>query len=414
MPLSRSQYSNKRIIVIGGGPAGLIAAETIAHAGCPVTVYDQKPSVGRKFLMAGRGGLNLTHNEEFPAFLGRYNRAEDWLAPSLSDFTPKDLRDWCEGLGEQTFVGSSGRVFPKSMKTSPLLRSWLKRLDALDVKFKPRHRWLGWDDKHQLHFQSHADGEHAIKANATVIALGGASWPRLGSDGSWTEILDQAGVPLAPLQPANCGFLVDWSQYFKDRFEGTALKNVKMSHEGVEARGDAIITSYGIEGGVIYALSSGVREELALNGQAQILLDLRPDVPEDALGTRLAKKRKGQSLSNHLRKAAGLSPQAINLLRESRNGPPPESAPELAALIKALPLVMTAPRGIDRAISSAGGIKRDGVTSDFMLSAKPGVFAAGEMLDWEAPTGGYLLQASFATGVAAAKGALKWIAQDLS
>ncbi|MGJ4925677.1 TIGR03862 family flavoprotein [Bradyrhizobium sp. HKCCYLS2038] len=404
--------SSKHIAVIGAGPAGLMAAEVLAAGGAAVTVYDAMPSVARKFLMAGRGGLNLTHSEELAAFLTRYRDAADWLAPSIQAFSPQQLRDWCEALGQPTFVGSSGRVFPVAMKASPLLRAWLRRLAAQGVRFELRHRWSGWDDQGRLNFDT-LGGPRTVAADAAVLALGGASWPRLGSDGGWVPILTAKGVAIAPLRPANCGFKVSWSDIFRDRFEGQPLKGIALSFGDRSVRGEAVVTRDGIEGGAVYALSAELREAIALHGEAVLHIALRPDVETADLIKKLSVPRGKQSFSNVLRKALQLSPVAIGLLQEvaktqglSLSSLSPD---RLAALINAVPIRLTGTAGLARAISSAGGIAQSELDENYMLQRLPGVFAAGEMLDWEAPTGGYLLQASFATGVAAGKGALRWL-----
>lgn len=389
-----------------------MAAEVLAAGGAAVTVYDAMPSVARKFLMAGRGGLNLTHSEELAAFLSRYRDATDWLAPSIQAFSPQQLRDWCEALGQPTFVGSSGRVFPVAMKASPLLRAWLRRLDAQGVRVELRHRWTGWDDRGHLIFAT-PDGPHTVAADATVLALGGTSWPRLGSDGGWVPILAAKGVAITPLRPANCGFTVGWSDIFRDRFEGQPLKSIALSFRGRSVRGEAVITRDGIEGGAVYALSAELREAIALHGEAVLHIALRPDVETADLIKKLSVPRGKQSFSNVLRKTLQLSPVAIGLLQEvaKTQGLSLSSlSPDwLAALINAVPIRLTGTAGLARAISSAGGIAQSELDEKYMLQRLPGVFAAGEMLDWEAPTGGYLLQASFATGVAAGKGALRWL-----
>ncbi|CCD85528.1 conserved hypothetical protein; putative signal peptide, flavoprotein [Bradyrhizobium sp. ORS 285] len=404
--------SSKQIAIIGAGPAGLMAAEVLAEGGARVTVYDAMPSVARKFLMAGRGGLNLTHSEELTAFLSRYREAAPWLAPAIRAFSPQQLRDWCEALGEPTFVGSSGRVFPVAMKASPLLRAWLRRLDVQGVRIELRHRWTGWDDRGHLIFDT-PNGPHTIAADAAVLALGGASWPRLGSDGGWVPILAAKGIAIAPLRPANCGFTVGWSDIFRDRFEGQPLKGIALSFGERSVRGEAVITRTGLEGGAVYALSAELREAIAVHGEATLHVALRPDVDVADLIKKLSAPRGKQSFSNMLRKALQLSPIAIGLLQEAAKiqglSLSSLSPDRLAALINAVPIELTGTAGLTRAISSAGGIARDELDANFMLRRLPGVFAAGEMLDWEAPTGGYLLQASFATGVAAGKGALKWL-----
>ena len=402
----------KNVAVIGAGPAGLMAAEVLAQGGAAVTIYDAMPSAGRKFLMAGRGGLNLTHSEPLPAFLARYREAMPHLKAAIEAFPPQALRDWSEALGQKTFVGSSGRVFPKAFKASPLLRAWLRRLDSQGVKLALRHRWAGWDDRGRLHFEA-PDGMHVVTPGATVLALGGASWPRLGSDGTWAETLAAKGVKISPLRPANSGFTVAWSDIFRDRFEGQPLKGVALTFGKHSVRGEAIITRTGIEGGAVYALSAELREAIGRDGSAALNVVLRPDSEIGELITKLSAAKGKQSLSNFLRKAANFSPVAIGLLQEAAKASGTSlaslSPAELARLIQAVPVQLSGLAPIARAISTAGGISFDELDDAFMLRRIPGVFAAGEMLDWEAPTGGYLLQASFATGVAAGKGALKWL-----
>jgi uncharacterized flavoprotein (TIGR03862 family) len=390
-----------------------MAAEVLANGGASVTVYDTMPSAGRKLLMAGRGGLNLTHSEPLPQFLTRYRAAMPPLSAAITAFPPEALRAWSEALGQPTFVGSSGRVFPEAFKASPLLRAWLRRLDSLSVQFKLRHRWTGWDDdERRLAFQA-PDGRHLVETSAAVLALGGASWPRLGSDGAWAESLAARGVRISPLRPANCGFTVAWSDIFRDRFEGHPLKGVVLSLGEHSVRGEAVITRAGIEGGAIYALSADLREAIAGSGRATLGIALRPDMEIKQMIARLSAPRGKQSFSNWLRKAAQLSPVDIGLLREAAmaSGLPLSShaSASLAELINAVPVELNGTAPIARAISTAGGIAFDELDADFMIRRLPGVFAAGEMLDWEAPTGGYLLQASFATGAAAARGALKWL-----
>jgi uncharacterized flavoprotein (TIGR03862 family) len=405
--MSRTQMS--RAAVVGAGPAGLIAAERLATAGVSVTVYDRMPSVGRKFLLAGRGGLNLTHSEPLERFLDRYHPQHAALRTAIAAFPPERLRDWCERLGQPTFVGTSGRVFPKAMKASPLLRAWLRRLDDAGVTFAMRHRFIGWQNG-ALAF-ARSDGSVVTdRPDVTVLALGGASWPRLGSDGGWVTALAEAGIAISPLQPANCGFRIQWSEPFRSRRAGAPLKRIVVTFGGDSARGEAVLTSDGIEGGAIYALSAPLREAIAREGSATLAIDLRADLIQADLAASLAKRRVKESLSNTLRKNARLSPPAIDLLREVAIGQGRELAArapgELAAFIKAVPVRLTGIADIARAISTAGGISFDEIDERFMLRKLPGVFVAGEMLDWEAPTGGYLLQASFATGVAAAEGAL--------
>ena len=394
-----------------------MAAEVLAQGGVSVTVYDAMPSAGRKFLMAGRGGLNLTHSEPLPQFLARYREAAPKLQAAIAAFPPEALRAWSEALGEPTFIGSSGRVFPKAFKASPLLRAWLRRLDAAGVQFAFRHRWSGWDEEARLLFQT-PEGARSVAAGATVLALGGASWPRLGSDGGWTRILADKDIAIVPLRPANCGFTVGWSNIFRSRFEGQPLKGIALMFGAQAVRGEAVITRAGIEGGAVYALSAELREAVATTGEAILHVALRPDIDQAELARRLSASRGKQSFSNFLRKAVQLSPVAVGLLQEAAIGIgaslstlPPD---RLAGLINAVPVRLMAIAPIDRAISSAGGISFDEIDLDFMLRKLSGVFAAGEMLDWEAPTGGYLLQASFATGAAAGRSALKWFARQNS
>lgn len=386
------------IAVIGAGPAGLMAAETLARAGLAVTVFDRMPSPGRKLLMAGRGGLNLTHSEGMADFLERYGAARDWLAPAIGAFGPEALVAWAEGLGQPCFTGTSGRVFPTALKASPLLRAWLARLEGLGVRMAMRARWTGWDAAGALAFE----GMAPVRARAVVLALGGGSWPRLGSDGGWTGLLED----VAPLRPSNCGFAVGWSEVFRSKFAGAPLKRIALGFAGRWVRGEAVVTAAGIEGGAVYALSGPIREAIAAAGEATVRVDLRPDLTLAALRERLGGDRRGQSLGNFLRKAAGLAPVGIGLVQEALHGGAQEG---LAELVKAAPVQLVAPMGIERAISSAGGVRRAAVDERFMLRKRPGVFVAGEMLDWEAPTGGYLLQGCFATGAAAARGVLAWL-----
>jgi uncharacterized flavoprotein (TIGR03862 family) len=411
-----SSILKNEVAIIGAGPAGLMAAEVLAQGGVRVTIYDAMPSAGRKFLMAGRGGLNLTHSEPLPEFRARYGAAEPHLAAAIEAFPPETLRAWSAGLGQPTFAGSSGRIFPETFKASPLLRAWLRRLDGIGVKFALRHLWTGWNDDGQLLFQT-PEGQCAVDARATVLALGGASWPRLGSDGAWTKTLAAKAVTSAPLRPANCGFAVAWSEIFRDRFEGHPLKGIGLSFGQHTVRGEAMITRAGIEGGAVYALSADLREAIIAAGEATLYVALRPDLTSVELTARLSAPRGKQSLSNCLRKAAHLSPAGIGLLQEAAitSGVSLASlSPEnLAGLINAVPVRLNGVAPIARAISTAGGISFDELDADLMIRRLPGVFAAGEMLDWEAPTGGYLLQASFATGAAAARGALKWLSRRM-
>jgi uncharacterized flavoprotein (TIGR03862 family) len=414
---NQSSTSRANVAVIGGGPAGLMAAEVLAGGGARVTLYEQMPSAGRKFLLAGRGGLNLTHGEELERLLERYGAAKPHLRAAIEAFSPADLRAWSEGLGQVTFVGSSGRIFPQALKASPLLRAWLRRLAAMGVRFEPRHRWVGWDAAGELIFDA-PPGRVSVHADATVLALGGASWPRLGSDGGWVEAVSKAGVMVTPLMPANCGFLADWSEVFSNRFEGQPLKRIEVSFAGHPVRGEAIITRSGLEGGAIYALSAPLRTAIAVHGEAVIHIDLRPDITAADLEQRLRAPRGKQSLATFLRKTLALAPVAVGLLHEAAMAVPQRLsalAPQaLAELIEAVPVRLSGVAPLSSAISTAGGIAFDEINESFMLRGRPGVFVAGEMLDWEAPTGGYLLQATFSTGAAAARGALDWLAHRFS
>ena len=406
-----------QIAIIGGGPAGLMAAEVLACGGARVTLYERMASAGRKFLLAGRGGLNLTHSEELERLLERYGAATPGLRAAIAAFPPTALRAWCEGLGQATFVGSSGRVFPQAFKASPLLRAWLRRLAAAGVEFKPRHRWVGWDDGGALVFDGPA-GRVTVLADATILTLGGASWPRLGSDGGWVDAVTKAGIKVTPLLPANCGFMAGWSEVFSRRFEGQPLKRVEVSFAGRMVRGEAIITRSGLEGGATYALSAPLREAIAAAGDAVVSIDLRPDIAAAELARRLSAPRGKQSLATFLRKTLALAPVAVGLLHEATIASPERlsaMAPvALAALIKAVPVRLRGVAPLASAISTAGGIAFEEIDARFMLRRRPGVFVAGEMLDWDAPTGGYLLQATFATGAAAARGALAWLEHPVS
>lgn len=396
----------RRVAIIGAGPAGLFAAETLAQTGHAVTVYERMPSVGRKFLMAGRGGLNLTHSEPFDRFTRRYGVLPPALDAALAAFPPAALIAWCEGLGEPTFTGTSGRVFPQGFKASPLLRAWLRRLATLGVTLRTRHDWRGWDEEGRLVFAT-PDGSVTAAPDATVLALGGASWPRLGADGSWQAILGAAGAAIAPLQPANGGVRIGWSDHVAGRFAGTPLKRIAAACGDSHVRGEAMVTADGLEGGAIYALGPAIRAALAQGGSAPLMLDLRPDLTEAALAARLEDRGKGRSLATRLAKA-GLPPVAAGLMREAQGGPLPADPLALARLAKATPLAVTGLAGLERAISTAGGVRFDALDG-WMLRARPGLFLAGEMLDWDAPTGGYLLQACFASARAAATQAAAWL-----
>lgn len=396
------------IAVIGAGPAGLMAAEVLAQQGKTVAVFDAMPSAGRKFLMAGKGGMNITHSEPFELFLSRYGGRQAQLAPLLHTFTPDDLRAWIHGLGIDTFIGSSGRVFPTGMKAAPLLRAWLHRLRELGVTFHMRHRWQGWDATGALHFDT-PQGELNIPADATVLALGGGSWPQLGSDGSWTNVLEQRGLEIVPLKPANCGFDIAWSAHFRERFAGEPLKSVAATFGGVRKHGECMITAHGIEGGLIYALSAALRDEIEQHGRAILRLDLLPDWSAERVLKEVSHPRGARSLSSHLQSRLGLKGAKASLLREALSAEQMHDPMQLAQTLKSLPLELCSPRPLAEAISSAGGVPFDALDERLMLKRLPGLFCAGEMLDWEAPTGGYLLTACLASGRAAGYGALGWL-----
>ncbi len=411
--LNRSHHA----IIIGGGPAGLMAAEVLSQAGVRVDLYDAMPSVGRKFLLAGRGGLNLTHSEDFKTFLTRYGDRRPQLEPLLTAFGPDDLRAWANRLGIETFVGSSGRIFPTQMKASPLLRTWLARLQAAGVTFHLRHRWQGWHEDGSWHF-THPDSELSVSAEAVVLALGGGSWAKLGSDGAWVPYLAARSVEIAPFKPANCGFDVAWSDHFRTRFAGEPVKTAVLSFTDSQGRafkrqGEFVITETGVEGSLIYAVSALVRDELSsycdTSAAAIFYLDLTPNRTDAWLRDRLAVPRGSRSLSSHIQSQTGLKGVKTGLLREFVAKEAFSNPEKLAAAIKALPIPVLAPRPLDEAISSAGGVTFASLDGNLMLQALPGVFCAGEMLDWEAPTGGYLLTACFASGYAAGHGALNWL-----
>jgi uncharacterized flavoprotein (TIGR03862 family) len=399
-----SQHS---IAIIGGGPAGLMAAEALSAAGHTVTVYEQMPTVGRKFLLAGKSGLNITHSEDFGRFAARFGAASSHLKSALDDFTPTEVRSWAADLGTETFVGTSGRVFPMVMKASPLLRAWLRQLDGQGVSIRTRHRWVGFGAEGHR-FQT-PEGEIVVKPDAALLALGGASWPRLGSDGAWVSVLASHGIGIAPLRPANCGFDVDWSASFRGRFAGEPLKSVTATSDAGTSQGEFVISTHGIEGSLVYAHAAALRDRLDGKGKASLILDLLPGRTADRIARDLARQEPKASFSNRLRKGAGLEGAKAALLRElvpTSNALAPEA---LAALIKALPVPLLRPRPIEEAISSAGGVLWDDLTQDYMLAGVPGLFVAGEMVDWEAPTGGYLLTACMAAGRAAAKGIDRWL-----
>jgi uncharacterized flavoprotein (TIGR03862 family) len=407
--------NNQVVAVIGGGPAGLMAAEVLSAQGAQVDLYDAMPSVGRKFLLAGRGGLNLTHSEPLELFLTRFGERREALEPMLRAFGPEALRAWAQGLGIETFVGTSGRVFPTDMKAAPLLRAWLQRLRQAGVRFHMRHRWLGWPDAASqataLHFAS-PSGEVEFQADAVVLALGGASWSRLGSDGAWVPWLAQRGLEIAPLAPANCGFDLGWTPHFAERFAGQPFKSVALAFtdsrgQHFARRGEFVATATGIEGSLVYAAAALLRDEIAAHGSATVLLDLLPDRSADQVLAAVRHPRGARSLSSHLKSRLGLDGIKAGVLHEVLGREEMHVPETLARVIKAVPLRLTAPRPVDEAISTAGGVRFETLDTDLMGRALPGVFCAGEMLDWEAPTGGYLLTAAMASGAAAAHGVLK-------
>ena len=398
------------VVVIGGGPAGLMAAETLAAAGLPVELFDAMPSVGRKFLLAGKGGLNLTHSDELSRFASRYGARQPQAAQWLDALSPKALRTWAQELGVDTFVGTSGRVFPTDLKAAPLLRAWLHRLRQSGVVFHMRHRWLGWDAAGALRFAS-PQGERSVDARATLLALGGASWQRLGSDGAWVPWLRELGVAVAPLRPANCGFEIAWSPHLRERFAGAPIKPVRLRFGAFDKQGEFVLSAYGIEGSLVYAASASLRDAVERDGQATLTLDLLPGFDADRVLREVAHPRGSRSLSSHLKSRLNLSGAKLALLHELLPREALAAPQRLAAAIKALPLTVTAPRPIDEAISSAGGVTLEAMDEQLMLRVRPGVFCAGEMLDWEAPTGGYLLHASMASGRVAAQGVLQWCAE---
>ncbi|QUE89391.1 TIGR03862 family flavoprotein [Pseudomonas sp. SCA2728.1_7] len=405
-----SASSPAHVAIIGGGPAGLMAAEVLSQAGIRVDLYDGMPSVGRKFLLAGVGGMNITHSEAYPAFLSRYAERAPQIAPLLRGFDADALCQWIHDLGIETFIGSSGRVFPTDMKAAPLLRAWLKRLRDSGVVIHTRHRWLGWDAHGALRIDS-PEGEITVKPDATLLALGGGSWARLGSDGAWMLPLEQHGVGLAPLQPSNCGFEVQaWSELMVSKFAGAPLKNIAIGlNDDVPRLGECVITASGIEGSLIYALSAPIREAIHQHGAAVIHIDLLPGRPVDKLQTALSKPRGSRSMAKHLHSQVGIDGVKAALLRELTDAATFADPALLARAIKALPLTLLKTRPLDEAISSAGGVTFEAMDERLMLKALPGVFCAGEMLDWEAPTGGYLLTGCFASGRAAGLGIVQWL-----
>ncbi|RDI19126.1 hypothetical protein DFR41_113108 [Pseudacidovorax intermedius] len=401
------------VAVIGGGPAGLMAAERLVAAGCTVDLYDAMPSVGRKFLLAGRGGLNLTHSEPFDAFASRYGERRAQVEPLLRRFDADALRAWTHALGIETFVGTSGRVFPREMKAAPLLRAWLHRLRASGVRLHMRHRWTGWQDDGALRFDT-PQGGTTVRADALILACGGASWPRLGSDGAWVGPLHARGVTAAPLRPANCGFDVAWTSFFAERFAGQPLKSVVLDVRDRDGRhfrrkGEFVVTSTGVEGSLVYAASALLRDEIAAIGQATVTLDLLSDWTPERVLAAVAHPRGSRSMGSHLKSRLNLDAVRSALLHEVLDKAAMQDAARVAATLKALPLTLLRPRPVDEAISTAGGVRFDDLDEGLMLRGLPGVFCAGEMLDWEAPTGGYLLNACMASGVVAAEGASDWL-----
>ncbi len=398
----------KTVAIIGAGPAGLYAAEILSRGGAQVSVYDSMPSAGRKFLVAGKGGLNLTHAEAFDAFAARYRKRQACIEPMLKQFGADDLRRWANELGIETFVGTSGRVFPVGMKASPLLRAWLKRLDSDGVVFHFRHKWTGWTNDRSLRFETNS-GERVIKADAVILALGGGSWSRLGSDGTWVSLLEREGVRVEPLKPSNCGFNVDWSTHFKEKFHGQPVKSVELSFDKFRQHGEFMVTKYGLEGSLIYACSAHLRDAIESHGQAIIQLDLAPHQTRDEIRARLAKPRGSKSMATHLEKTLAIKGVKAGLLREFVSKDDFGNLERLVDTIKSVSIPLLSPRPLEEAISTAGGIPFEELDERLMLKKIPSVFCAGEMLDWEAPTGGYLLTACFATGRVAGLGALAWL-----
>lgn len=396
------------VAVIGGGPAGLMAAEIISAHHVVVDVYDSMPSLGRKFLMAGKSGLNITHSEPFKQFVSRFGKRHAQIEPMLQKFGPDELRQWVHGLGIETFVGTSGRVFPVGMKASPLLRAWLKRLTDSSVTFYLRHKWHGWDADQSLKFET-PDGEKAIASYATVLALGGGSWSRLGSDGAWVPWLEQVGAQVEPLKPSNCGFDVAWTPHFRERYDGHPVKSVVLSFGSFRQQGEFIVTKEGVEGGLIYTASAILRDEISARGKAIISLDMAPDRSLEWLAEKLSKPRGSRTLASHLEKTIGIKGVKAGLLHEFLPRKDFANVERLAIFIKNVPIPLIAPRPLDEAISTAGGVMFESLDENLMIRSMPGVFCAGEMLDWEAPTGGYLLTACFASGYTAGTGVLKWL-----
>lgn len=411
--LKPTEQQNHWVAIVGGGPAGLMAAEVLGAAGVKVHVYDAMPSPGRKFLLAGIGGLNITHSEAHPQFCARYSDRQQALQTMLDTFPAEHLRAWVHDLGVETFVGTSGRVFPKEMKAAPLLRAWLHRLRAQGVSLHARHRWQGWNSEGELVFST-PNGDLQCKPSATILALGGASWPKLGSDGAWVPVLEQQHLKVSPLESANCGFECAWSNYITEKFSGApikpvVLKMVDINGNALEKQGEFVLSRHGVEGSLIYAFSKPIREAIGAKGEAIIELDLLPGKNLERVRTALGKSRGGHSLPSHLKSKLGVSGVKLALLHEVLGKVALENFDAVALGLKALPVRLTKPRPLDEAISTAGGVSFENLNAHLMVKHKPGVFVAGEMLDWEAPTGGYLLTACFATGRAAGVGALAWL-----
>jgi len=409
---------HKSIAVIGGGPAGMIAAESLIASGYTVNLFDAKPAVLRKLLVAGNSGLNITKAESFDVFLSRYGEHSNKLARFLQGFGPEELISWVHGLGIQTFTGTSNKVFPEMMNAVFLRIAWIQRLQKKGVHFHLAHRWVGWNQSNELLFETR-QGIRSFSTDATILALGGASWPTTGSDGKWLEVLEKEDLLIEPLKPANCGFNVEWSEHFRQKYAGTPIKSVILHFypkEGtsVNQKGEFVISHYGVEGSLIYTFSSQIRDEISKFGQATIYLDLAPDWEQQKLESRLAKPRGSKSLSSHIYKSIGLRDAKAGLLWEFLSRESMDNPATLARFIKSLPVPLISPRPIQEAISTAGGLSFQELSDDLMLLKKPGVFCAGEMLDWEAPTGGYLLTACFSTGIAAAEGAKAWLEKNVT
>ena len=408
-----SDVTMMKVAIIGGGPAGLMAAETAVAGGVEVELYDAMPSVGRKFLLAGKGGLNLTHSEPIEPFLSRYGTRRIVIEPAIRSFSPETLRAWARGLGVDTFVGTSGRIFPADMKAAPLLRAWLHRLRQAGVQFFVRHRWYGWDDQGRLLFET-PQGARVVQVQAVILALGGGSWPSLGSDAAWVRILAARNIPIVPLEPANCGFDVRWTDHFRTRFAGHPVKTVGISIATCEAQttrqvGEFMVTETGVEGGLIYAVSRAIREQITAQRRGIVHVDLTPDRSLERLRRDLSQSRGKRTIATHLKRRAGLDGVKAGLLYETLSKDVLMDPVQLASAIKSLPLTLVAPRPLEEVISTAGGVSFDALDANLMVRSLPGVFCAGEMLDWEAPTGGYLLTACLATGYRAGQAAVKWL-----